>query len=60
MLICNCISAGYVTYDLYLCIFELGYSLKSGIDFLLHHVVGLVGAVAVLVSGRFNVALSCG
>ena len=59
-LICICISAGYVTYDLFLCIFELGYNFKQGIDFILHHVVGLIGAVAVIVSGRFNVALSCG
>ena len=60
MLICICIGAGYVTYDLWLCIFVLDYNLKSGVDFLIHHVVGLIGAVAVLIAGRFNVALSCG
>ena len=54
------ISAGYVTYDLAICIWELGYTMKKGGDFILHHIVGWLGAVAVLVSGRFNVALSCG
>ena len=54
------ISAGYVTYDLWLCLFELGYTMKKGGDFIVHHIVGWLGAVAVLVSGRFNVALSCG
>lgn len=60
MIFCICIGAGYVTYDLWMCIFVLNYNLKSGIDFIIHHFVGLVGAFAVLVSGRFNVALSCG
>jgi len=49
-----------VTYDLWLCICELDYTLKKGGDFIFHHVVGLVGAITVLISGRFNVALSCG
>eukprot|EP00354_Favella_ehrenbergii_P004751 CAMPEP_0170463564 /NCGR_PEP_ID=MMETSP0123-20130129/8633_1 /TAXON_ID=182087 /ORGANISM="Favella ehrenbergii, Strain Fehren 1" /LENGTH=132 /DNA_ID=CAMNT_0010729037 /DNA_START=168 /DNA_END=563 /DNA_ORIENTATION=+ len=54
------ISSAYVTYDLWLCIFELGYTLQKGGDFIAHHVVGLLGAISVLISGRFNVALSCG
>ena len=54
------ISTGYVTYDLILCVFELGYTLKQGGDFILHHIVGMIGAYAVLVCGRFNVALSAG
>ena len=54
------ISTGYVTYDLGLCILELGYTMKKGGDFIIHHVVGIIGALAVLVSGRFNVALSAG
>ena len=54
------ISSAYVTYDLWLCIYELGYTLKKGGDFIAHHAVGIMGAACVLVSGRFNVALSCG
>lgn len=54
------ISTGYVTYDVFLCMIELGYSLSSGGDFILHHIVGIIGAFAVLVCGRFNVALSAG
>lgn len=54
------ISAGYVTYDLWLCIWELGYTMAKGGDFIMHHIVGLLGAITVLISGRFNVALSCG
>ena len=54
------ISSAYVTYDLWLCIYELGYTMKKGGDFIMHHLVGLLGALTVLVSGRFNVALSCG
>ena len=59
-LYCIVISSAYVTYDLILCIFELGYTMKKGGDFIIHHLVGLIGAAAVLVSGRFNVALSAG
>lgn len=54
------ISCGYVTYDLFLCILELGYTMKSGADFIMHHIVGMIGAYAVMVAGRFNVALSAG
>jgi len=49
-----------VTYDLWVCTAELGYTMAKGGDFIMHHVVGLLGAVAVMISGRFNVALSCG
>ena len=55
-----CISTGYVTYDLFLCFFELGYSFKKGGDFIMHHIVGALGAYAVMVAGRFSVALSAG
>ena len=34
--------------------------MKSGADFIAHHIVGIIGAVAVLIAGRFNVALSAG
>lgn len=54
------LSTGYVTYDVFLCIFELGYSFKQGADFIFHHILGIVGAAAVIVAGRFNVALSAG
>ena len=55
------ISSAYVTYDNFICMYDLGYglSMKNGGDFILHHVVGLIGALAVLVAGRQNVALSC-
>lgn len=54
------ISAGYVTYDLVIIFWKLGYTVKTGGDFVVHHIVGLVGALAVMISGRFNVALSAG
>lgn len=34
--------------------------MKSGADFIAHHIVGIIGAVTVLIAGRFNVALSAG
>lgn len=52
------ISSGYVTYDMFICVFELGYTFKKGGDFLIHHIVGLIGAVTSLAGGRFCVALS--
>lgn len=54
------ISTGYVTYDVFICVFELGYSLSKGGDFIAHHIVGIIGALCVLVAGRFSVALSAG
>ena len=54
------ISTGYVTYDVFICIFELGYTLSKGGDFIAHHIVGIIGALCVVVAGRFNVALSAG
>ena len=54
------ISTGYVTYDTYICIAELGYSMSNGADFIAHHIVGIVGAFCVIVAGRFSVALSAG
>lgn len=54
------ISTGYVTYDVFICVFELGYTLSKGGDFIAHHIVGIIGALCVIVAGRFNVALSAG
>ena len=54
------LSTGYVTYDVFICFFELGYTMKKGGDFIVHHIVGIVGALAVVVAGRFSVALSAG
>ena len=54
------LSTAYVTYDIILCIFELNYSFTQGADFIVHHILGILGAAAVMVSGRFNVALSAG
>lgn len=34
--------------------------MKSGADFILHHIVGILGAVVVLIAGRFSVALCAG
>ena len=53
-------STGYVAFDLWLCIAELGYTFASSGDFIAHHIFGIVGALCVLVAGRFNVALSAG
>jgi len=49
-----------VTYDVFICMFELGYTLSKGGDFIAHHIVGIIGAFSVIVAGRFNVALSAG
>jgi len=54
------ISTGYVTYDTFICITELGYTMRNGADFIGHHIVGIIGAFCVIVAGRFNVALSAG
>ena len=54
------ISFAYVSYDLGLCYLELGYTMKQGGDFIIHHLLGIMGAVVSFVGGRFNVALSCG
>lgn len=54
------ISSAYCVYDLYVCLFCIKYTWKQGADFIFHHIVGLIGAVGVLIVGRFNVALSCG
>ena len=54
------ISTGYVTYDVFICVLELGYTLSNGGDFIAHHIVGIIGALCVVVAGRFNVALSAG
>jgi len=34
--------------------------MKSGADFIAHHIVGIIGAVTVLIAGRFFIALSAG
>ena len=39
---------------------EIGYTFKEGADFIFHHVVGIAGAIAVLIAGDFTVALSVG
>ena len=54
------ISSAYCVYDLYVCLFCIKYTCKQGADFIFHHIVGLIGALGVLLVGRFNVALSCG
>ena len=54
------ISTAYVTYDVIFCVIELGYTMRNGGDFIAHHIVGIIGALCVLVAGRFNVALSAG
>ena len=54
------LSTGYVTYDVFICFYELGYTLSKGGDFIFHHIVGIIGALCVVVAGRFSVALSAG
>ena len=54
------ISSAYCLYDLIICFTEIGYTLKEGGDFILHHVVGMIGAAVVLIAGDFTVALSVG
>ena len=52
------ISSGYVTYDTFICLYELGYGLKVGSDFIVHHILGIFGAVTSLIAGQFCIALS--
>ena len=54
------LSTGYVTYDMFICFYELGYTMKKGGDFIIHHIVGIIGALAALTAGRAGVALSAG
>ena len=53
-------STGYVIYDLYICIFEIKYGWKEGAEFVIHHVIGILGAAGSLFCGRFNPPLSAG
>lgn len=54
------ISSAYCVYDLYIILFKIGGGFAPNADFIFHHIVGLLGALGVIVVGRFNVALSCG
>lgn len=51
-------STGYCFADLYFCLVEIRYSFKEGMDYIIHHVVGIVGAIACLITGRSWVSLS--
>lgn len=51
-------SSAFCLYDLYICLFEIGYTLNQGGDFIIHHVVGVAGAVTSIALGRQNVPLS--
>ena len=53
-------SSGYCLYDLIICFVEIKYTWKEGADFIIHHLVGMGGAIAVLVAGDFTVGLSTG
>jgi hypothetical protein len=55
-----CISTGYCVYDLVICMYEIGYKFSEGADFIFHHVVGILGALAVMIAGKYTVALSAG
>ena len=52
-------SGSFITYDLFICLFELKYTLSKGGDFIAHHFVSIFGLIFILVAGRFSVALGC-
>ena len=53
-------SIGYIFVDLYVCIFEIQYSWKDGMEVYLHHLVGSIGGIVSFTNGYFfpNMALS--
>ena len=55
-----CISTGYCIYDTLICITEIKFRFKEGFDNYFHHAVSVAGAIGVLISGRFCIALSSG
>ena len=54
------ISSAYCVYDIYICLIEIKFTAFECKDYIFHHVVGVLGALLVLVSGQFPVALSVG
>ena len=54
------ISSAYCLYDMYICIFEIKFAFHECSDYIFHHTVGLLGAILVIVTGQFPVALSVG
>ena len=54
------VSSAYCVYDIYICIVEIKFTAKECSDYLFHHIVGVLGAIVVLVCGQFPVALSVG
>jgi len=55
-----CLSTGYCIYDTLICVFEIKWSFKQGADSYFHHLISVAGALGVLVSGRFCIAISAG
>ena len=53
-------SAGYCIYDTYICIVDIKFNIKEGFDFYFHHLVSVLGAVGVMISGRFCIPVSAG
>ena len=53
-------SSGYCLYDIYVCLVEIKFTLDEAKDYIFHHVVGIMGALGVMICGRFTVALSAG
>ena len=54
------LSTGYCIYDTIICIFEIEWGFKEGFDNYFHHLISVAGAIGVLISGRFCIALSSG
>jgi hypothetical protein len=53
-------SSGYCLYDIYVCLYEIKFTVAEAKDYIFHHVVGILGACGVILCGRFTVALSAG
>ena len=56
-----CISTGYCIFDIYINMFVIYKGKMTGEvkEYLLHHFIGLIGAVGVLWEGSFNITLAC-
>lgn len=53
-------STGYCIYDTYICIVDIKFTFKEGFDNYFHHIISVIGAVGVMVAGRFTIPLSAG
>lgn len=55
-----CLSTGYCFYDTFICLVEIKWGLREGFDNYFHHLISVAGAIGVLISGRFCIAMAAG